>query len=117
MEMDTSIWCSAGISHPAAGPHDSFAYIYWNGPDGLREDRRTLLPAEGINSMSIADFNNDGHLDLFIGSYHDGRKRHNIDSYIYWNSGGRGFSRIQRDCSTTPHPAILLPISMKTAAD
>ena len=28
------------------GPHDSFAYIYWtDGPDGLREDRRTLLPA------------------------------------------------------------------------
>jgi hypothetical protein len=76
----------------ATGPHDSFAYIYWNGPDGLREDRRTLLPAEAINSISIADFNNDGHLDLFIGSYHDGRKRRDIDSYIYWNQGGRGFS-------------------------
>ena len=73
------------------GPHDSFAYIYWNGPDGLREDRRTLLPAKAINSMAVADFNNDGLLDLFISSYHDGRER-DIDSYIYWNREGRGFS-------------------------
>ncbi|MCC6424168.1 MAG: VCBS repeat-containing protein [Phycisphaerales bacterium] len=74
------------------GPHDSFAYIFWNGPDGLREDRCTLLPAEAINSMSIADFNNDGHLDLFVGSYGDGRHRRDIDSYLYLNAGGRGFS-------------------------
>src|SRR5690606_32338252 len=40
-------------------PHDSFAYIYWNGPEGLREDNRTLLPAKAINSMAVADFNND----------------------------------------------------------
>ena len=77
------------------GPHDSFAYIYWNGPDGLREDRRTLLPANAINSMAVADFNNDGLLDLYVGSYHDGRER-DIDSYIYWNRAGRGFSATDR---------------------
>jgi hypothetical protein len=81
-----------GHTASATGPHDSFAYVYWNGPDGLREDRRTLLPAEAVNSISVADFNNDGNLDLFIGSYQDGRKRRDIDSYIYWNRGGRGFS-------------------------
>ena len=77
------------------GPHDSFAYIYWNGPDGLREDRRTLLPGKAINSMAIADFNNDGRLDLFMASYHDGRER-DLDSYIYWNREGRGFSARDR---------------------
>lgn len=77
------------------GPHDSFAYIYWNGPDGLREDRRTLLPANAINSMAVADFNNDGRLDLFIASYHAGRER-DIDSYIYWNREGKGFSATDR---------------------
>ena len=80
-----------GHAASASGPHDSFVYIYWNGPDGLREDRRTLLPAEAVNSMSIADFNNDGHLDLFVGCYTDGRHRRDIDSYLYWNAGGRGF--------------------------
>ena len=77
------------------GPLDSFAYIYWNGPDGLREDRRTLLPANAINSMAVADFNNDGMLDIYIGSYHDARER-DIDSYIYWNREGRGFSANDR---------------------
>lgn len=81
-----------GHAASAVGPHDSFAYIYWNGPDGLREDRRTILPADAVNSMSIADFNNDGHLDLFVGCYNDGRHRRDIDSYLYWNAGGRGFS-------------------------
>jgi hypothetical protein len=77
------------------GPHDSFVYIYWNGPHGLREDRRTLLPASAINSMAVADFNNDGLLDLFVCSYHNGRER-DIDSFLYWNRAGRGFSASDR---------------------
>lgn len=77
------------------GPHDSFVYIYWNGPDGLREDNRTLLPAKTINAMAVADFNNDGLLDLFICSYHDVTER-DVDSYIYWNRAGRGFSAADR---------------------
>ena len=77
------------------GPHDSFVYIYWNGPEGLREDRRTLLPASAVNSMAVADFNNDGMLDLFICSYHNGRER-DIDSFLYWNRAGRGFAAADR---------------------
>jgi hypothetical protein len=82
-----------GHAASSVGPHDSFVYIFWNGPDGLREDRCTILPAEAVNSMSIADFNNDGHLDLFVGNYTDGRHRRDIDSYLYLNAGGRGFSK------------------------
>ena len=77
------------------GPHDSFAYIYWNGPNGLSEDRRTLLPANHINSMTVADFNNDGLLDLFVCSYTTGRER-DIDAFLYWNREGRGFSAADR---------------------
>ncbi len=85
-----------GGHEPSHGvPHDSFVHIYWNGPDGLREDRRTLLPANAVNAMSVMDFNGDGLLDLFICSYHDNRVR-DIDSYIYWNRPGRGFSADDR---------------------
>ena len=81
---------------PSRGaPHDSFVYIYWNGPEGLREDRRTLLPSSGINAMALADFNNDGRLDLFICSYDNGKVR-DLDSYIYWNREGKGFSAADR---------------------
>ena len=45
--------------------------------------------------MTLADFNNDGRLDLFVGSYH-GAKERDIDSYIYWNRAGRGFSATDR---------------------
>lgn len=81
----------AGHQPSEAVPHDTFVHIYWNGPDGLREDRRTLLPARGANAMCLADFNGDGMLDLFVCSYHDLTSR-DIDSYIYWNRKGRGFS-------------------------
>ena len=74
-----------------AAPDDSFLYIYWNGPDGLCESRRTLLPANDVLSAAVADFNNDGLLDVFVPCYRNSRIR-DIDSYIYWNRPGRGFS-------------------------
>ena len=74
-----------------AEPHDSFVYIYWNGPQGIREDCRTLLPANDVLSVAVADFDNDGLLDLFVPSYTDSRSR-DLESYIYWNRPGRGFS-------------------------
>jgi hypothetical protein len=76
-------------------PHDSFVYIYWNGPDGLREDNRAMLPAKTINAMAVADFNNNGLLDIFICSYHDIHER-DVDSYLYWNREGEGFSAADR---------------------
>lgn len=68
---------------------------FWNGPDGLRDDRRTLLPANAVNALAVADFDNDGMLDIFACSYHDGRER-DIDSFIYWNRRGRGFTADDR---------------------
>jgi hypothetical protein len=85
----------AGHTPSEARPHDTFVHIYWNGPDGLRENRKTLLPARGANAMALADFNNDGLLDLFVCSYHDVTQR-DIDSYIYWNRPGRGFAAADR---------------------
>ncbi len=79
-----------GHSQSLSGAHDAFVYIYWGGPDGFSEDRRTLIPSNAVNSMAAADFNNNGLLDLFVGSYQDGRLR-DIDSHIYWNQGDAGF--------------------------
>jgi len=72
-------------------PHDSFVFIYWNGPEGFSATRRMQLPANTANSLAVADFNNDGYLDIFASSYHDGRAR-DIDSFLYWGGPGGAFS-------------------------
>jgi hypothetical protein len=74
-----------------AGPHESFLYIYWNGPDGLRQDRRTQLPVNGVLGLAVADFNNDGLLDILCCSYRNDRER-DLDSVIYWGRPGGNYS-------------------------
>ena len=85
-----------GGSQPSPiGPHNSFLYIYWNGPAGLSESNRTILPANAASSISVADFNNDGLLDIFISNYW-GKSERDIPSCIYWNRKGRGFRDFDR---------------------
>ncbi len=94
-----------GSAPPSIGaPHDCFVTIYWNGPDGLCEDNRTLLPGNGIDSVAIGDFDNDGLLDLFVPSYSDSKNR-DLDSLIYWNRPGLGFSASDRTRLFTHAPA------------
>ncbi|MCC6681450.1 MAG: VCBS repeat-containing protein [Phycisphaeraceae bacterium] len=68
-------------------PHESYGHIFWNGPDGLKPDRQTQLPTSGANGIAVADFNRDGHPDIFFTSYR-GLEDRDIDAYIYW--GGQG---------------------------
>lgn len=76
--------------------YESYIYIYWGGPEGFKEERRTQLPVHTCNSVAIADFNNDGILDIFAASYNSGRDR-DVDSYIYWGMPGGKYS--QYNCS------------------
>lgn len=78
-----------------ANRYDSYVYIYWGGPDGYREDRRTQLPACACNSLTVADFNKDGILDIFATSYKNGRVR-DLDSFIYWGAAGGVYSVTNR---------------------
>ena len=84
-----------GAKPTLAAPHDSFLYVYWNGPQGLIHENRTLLPVNDCIGMSIADFNNDGLPDVFACCYHNGKER-DIESYIYWNRKDRGLSAWDR---------------------
>ncbi len=68
-------------------PHHSFIHIYWNGPDGLRENNKTILRADACDALCVADFNGDGWLDIFACSYHGGVDR-DIHSFLYWNRQG-----------------------------
>lgn len=71
-------------------PHDdyrTFVYIYWGGPDGYSNDRRTQLPACFAVDVGVADLNNDGVLDIVVTNYY-GHQQRDIDSYIYWGAQG-----------------------------
>lgn len=66
--------------------HYSFevpSFIYWNGPDSFKETNRTPLYEHGAQGNAIADFNNDGHLDILITSMM-GNSRGDYDpSFLY----------------------------------
>ncbi len=68
-------------------PHHSYVYIYWNGPEGISEARKCMLRGDAADSFAVGDFNNDGWLDIFTGSYHGGKDR-DIHSFLYWNRNG-----------------------------
>lgn len=80
--------------------YESSLFVYWGGPDGFSEFRRTQLPVNTCNAISIADFDNNGLLDIFGCCYHGGRSR-DVDSFIYWNRPGRGFSPADRTALPT----------------
>ncbi len=70
---------------------ESYVTVYWNGSEGLCENRKTSLPAWCVNSLAIADYNGDGVLDIFATSYSNDRVR-DLDSYIYFGDKEKGFS-------------------------
>lgn len=41
--------------HKEYGNHESHSFIFWGGPDGLIEDRKTVLPTCGPHGMSTID--------------------------------------------------------------
>ena len=91
------IWASHS---PTPGvPNDSYLYIYWGGPEGYSENRKTMLPCYAANSLCVADFNNDGLLDIFVASYQNAHER-DLPSFIYWNSP-EGFNANRRSILDT----------------
>jgi len=71
--------------------HESSITIYYGGPDGFREDRKCELPMHQCGGVAIADFNNNGVLDIFGACYNSGRER-DLNSFIYWGERGGRYS-------------------------
>ncbi len=92
---DVIIGCHTNTDPPPRTAHHSFVHIYWNGPEGLSEQRKCVLRGDAADHMAVADFNGDGWLDIFAGSYHGGKDR-DINSFLYWNREGK-FSELDRD--------------------
>ena len=74
---------------------DGPALIYWGSPDGLTAAPPT--PLEGFTSLdaTIADFNEDGHLDVALTNYKSATTRE-IPAFVYWGDGSRNYSKTRR---------------------
>ena len=92
-----TIWASG--KEPDRQPHHSYLNIYWNGPDGLAESRKCILHADAASNMCVGDFNDDGWLDIFAGSYQSEVNR-DVPSFIYWNRRGSFSFADRQDLST-----------------
>jgi hypothetical protein len=77
-------------SHVGKGFH-----ILWGGPDGLKDDRRTVLNEYGVWSFCIADVNRDGYLDL-IARCDNILAPSATGGLVIWYGGPNGFSREHR---------------------
>lgn len=67
-------------------------FIYWGGPDGLSETRRSALVAHGCRGVSIADLDGDGRLDVMLFNSAPA----DPGAYIYWGEGGGRFNTAGR---------------------
>lgn len=76
--------------------HDVPSYIYWGSASGYSPSNRTMLPTHGGISCSVADLNDDGHLDIVFSNRATSEPNYNIYSYIYWGSSS-GYSPANKD--------------------
>lgn len=75
--------------------HDMGMTIYWGSPGGFNHANAQWLPAYTPLGPVIADFDRDGHLDIFAPAYHTDLTREEIPSMLYWGST-EGFSTDNR---------------------
>lgn len=79
--------------------HDSGVMLFWGSVNGFREWNAQWLPSATVLGPLAADFDSDGHLDLFLPSYHGDHTRENLPMYLYWGSKD-GFSEGSRKVFT-----------------
>ena len=66
--------------------------IFRGGPAGFAAERQFSLRVHSAIDMDTADLNRDGHQDLIVGSYADGKTHeHDLGTTIFWGSD-TGFS-------------------------
>ena len=85
-----SIVHGSGEKHPGVGFN-----ILWGGPDGLRDERRTVLNEYGLWGASVADVDRDGWLDL-IGNCNKPSPEGEPMRVVIWHGSAEGFSRSRR---------------------
>jgi len=85
-DLDQDGWLDMILPCRQVG-HDSevTSFIYYGSAGGFSNRHRTEVPTAGPYDLSVADFDRDGWLDVFMNSY-KGNETRNKPSYLYWGS-------------------------------
>lgn len=75
--------------------HDTGISILWGGENGFETWNSQWLPTYTALGPVVADFDGDGHLDIFCPAYHGDVIRGQLAMYLYWGSES-GFSKKNR---------------------
>ncbi|MFC2149136.1 FG-GAP-like repeat-containing protein [Candidatus Auribacterota bacterium] len=67
------------------GMFDANSFVYW-GAATAPYTTKTEMPTHGAYGCSIADLNDDGHLDIVFANKRNTAGAFNINSYIYWGA-------------------------------
>jgi hypothetical protein len=93
-DLDRDGWLDLVVtSHklPNSAFFDFGTIIYWGGPKGFQPWNSLRLPAHDGIGITVADFDADGHLDIFLPGYHYGFTRESVASHLFWGSS-QGFT-------------------------
>lgn len=84
------------IVHAKQERHPGMGFnILWGGPDGLKDDRRTVLYEYGVWGVSLADVDRDGWLDI-VGNCNKPSPEGEPPRVVIWPGGSQGFLRERR---------------------
>ena len=75
---------------PVSGEHDTGIFVFWGSERGFEPWNVQWLPGMTPLGFTVADFDGDGHLDLFSPHYHANGMREALPNYLYWG-GPDGF--------------------------
>lgn len=79
--------------------YDTGVIILWGGKDGFMKWNAQWLPGFTPLGPVVADFDDDGFLDLFCPHYHGDITREQLPMYLYWG-GKEGFQPRRRTVLT-----------------
>lgn len=74
----------------ANGHHDAGMTILWGSEIGFENWNSQWLPSYTPLGPVVADFDQDGYLDIFAPAYHGDISRENLPMYLFWG-GEEGF--------------------------
>jgi len=72
------------------------SYVYWNGPEGFGANSRQELPTIGASDVLAADVNGDQTTDLLFVGYMGGRRKADVNAYIYMSNNSGEYTAANR---------------------